>query len=181
MGQCTEFMRAKLDALKDWKGIKYSFDLIKLIKAIKGLTYKFEGHNYHAMALHQVKKSFFGLYQGRDTSDTHYLDKFMTGVSVVEQYGGCIGKDDGAIQDKLSWAGVTATLTSGGTPEQLKDAAKDKCLAIAFLSGANKARYGKLLEDLETDFTKGSNYYPSSVTSAYNLLVNYKNYQRPAS
>jgi hypothetical protein len=75
-------------------------------------------------------------------------------------------------------------VTSGGTPEQLRDATKaatDKCLAITFLSGADKARYVKLLEDLENDFTKGSNYYPTSVTSAYNLLVNYKNYQRPAS
>jgi hypothetical protein len=31
-------MQAKLDALKDRKVIKDSFDLIKLIKAIKGLT-----------------------------------------------------------------------------------------------------------------------------------------------
>jgi hypothetical protein len=41
MGKCTEFMRTKLDVLKDWKGIKDSFDLIKLSKAIKGLTYQF--------------------------------------------------------------------------------------------------------------------------------------------
>jgi hypothetical protein len=54
------------------------------------------------MALHRTKKSFFGMYQGRDTSDAHYLDKFMTHVSVVGQYGGGIGKYDGAIQDKLS-------------------------------------------------------------------------------
>jgi hypothetical protein len=124
MGQCTELMRANINALKDWKGIKESFDLIRLIKAIKGLNYQFEGQKYHAMALHQSKKSFFDLYQGRDTSEAHYLDKFITHVSMVEQYGSCIGKDDGAIQDELGWAGVTVTLTSGGTPEQLKDATK---------------------------------------------------------
>jgi hypothetical protein len=106
MGQCTEFIRTKLDALKDWKGIKDSFDLIRMIKATKGLAYQFEGQKYYAMALHQAKKSFFCLYQGRDTSDAHYLDKFMTRVSVVEQYGGWIGKDDGAIQDELGWAGL---------------------------------------------------------------------------
>jgi hypothetical protein len=32
------------------------------------------------------------------------------------------------------------------------------------------------LEDLENDFTKGTNNYPVSVTSAYNFVVNYKNY-----
>jgi hypothetical protein len=142
MGQCTEFTRANIDALKDWKGIKDIFDLIRLIKAIKGLTYQFDGKKYHAMALHQSKKSLFGPYQGRDTRNAHYLDKFTTLVAVVEKYGGCIGKDDGAIQDELGWAGVTVTLTSGGTPEQLKDAtkaAKDKCLEITFLSGSDKA------------------------------------------
>jgi hypothetical protein len=107
MGQCTVFMRAKLDALKDWKGSKDSFDLIKLIKAIEGFTYHFEKQNYHVMALHQAKKSFFGLYQGRDTSDARYLDNFMTRVLVVDQYGGCIEKNDGAIRDELSWPGVT--------------------------------------------------------------------------
>jgi hypothetical protein len=82
----------------------------------------------------------------------------MTRVLVVEQYGGCIGKDNGVIQDELNWAGVTITLTSGGTPEQVKDAnnvAKYKCLTISFLSGANKARYYKLLEDLQNDYKKG--------------------------
>jgi hypothetical protein len=75
-------------------------------------------------------------------------------------------------------------LTSVGTPEEIRDAtkaAKDKCMAITFLSGADKARYGKLFEDLENDYTKGSNYYPTNATSAYNLLVNYKSFQRPAS
>jgi hypothetical protein len=47
---------------------------------------------------------------------------------------------------------------------------------------ADTTRYGKMLEELENYFTKRSNNYPSTaVTSAYNLLVNYKNYQRPAS
>jgi hypothetical protein len=96
---CTEFMRANLDALKDWKGLQDSFDLIRLINAIKGLPYQLYCQKYHTLALHQSKKSFFGLYQGRDTNNDHYLDNFMTRVSVVEQYGSCIGKDYGAIQD----------------------------------------------------------------------------------
>jgi hypothetical protein len=32
------------------------------------------------------------------------------------------------------------------------------------------------LEDLENDFTKGTNNYPVNATYAYNLVVNYKNY-----
>jgi hypothetical protein len=41
-------------------------------------------------------------------------------------------------------------------------------------------RYGKLVEDIDNDFTKGSKNYPLTVTSSYNLVVNYNNYQRPS-
>jgi hypothetical protein len=55
-------------------------------------------------------------------------------------------------------------------------AAKDKCLSVACLSAADKSRYGKLREDLGNDYTKGSNNLTPNMTSAYNLLVNYKKY-----
>jgi hypothetical protein len=54
--------------------------------------------------------------------------------------------------------------------------ARDKYLTVAYIAAYDKTRYGKLLEDLENDFTKGTNNYLVNVTSAYNLVVNYKNY-----
>jgi hypothetical protein len=59
--------------------------------------------------------------------------------------------------------------------------AKEKYLTVAFLSASDKSRYGKVLEDLENDFMKGTNNYLKTLTSAYNLMVNYKKYQKPAS
>jgi hypothetical protein len=63
MGQCTEFIRAKIYGMKGYRFIKENFDLIKMINAIKGLAYQFEGQKYHAMTLHQAKKSFFNLHK----------------------------------------------------------------------------------------------------------------------
>jgi hypothetical protein len=37
-----------------------------------------------------------------------------------------------------------------------------------------------LLEDLENDYTTGTNNCPVNMTSDYNLIVNSKNYQKPA-
>jgi hypothetical protein len=51
-------MRAKLEGLNGYKTIKDKVDPINLIKAIKGMTYQFEGPQYHSMALHQAKRSF---------------------------------------------------------------------------------------------------------------------------
>jgi hypothetical protein len=42
-GQCTDFMREKLASIEGYETMKCSLHDAALIKAIKGLTYKFEG------------------------------------------------------------------------------------------------------------------------------------------
>jgi hypothetical protein len=59
--------------------------------------------------------------------------------------------------------------------------ARDKCLAVAYLSGADKTHYGRLVEDFENGYSKGNNNYPETLTAAYNLVFNYRNQQRPVS
>ena len=59
-------------------------------------------------------------------------------------------------------------------PEQAAEAAKKKHLGAVMLCGANRGRYGKLVEELWNDFTKRNDYYPEYLTEAYNLLINYK-------
>jgi hypothetical protein len=53
---------------------------------------------------------------------------------------------------------------------QLQDA-EEQVLACAFLLGINKSQYGKLVKDLENDYTQGTNNYPSTLQQAYSLLV----------
>jgi hypothetical protein len=55
---------------------------------------------------------------------------------------------------------------------------RDKYLACALLAGACRHRYGKLIEDLENDYTMANDKYPKSMTEAYNLLVYWKQYPR---
>jgi hypothetical protein len=50
-------------------------------------------------------------------------------------------------------------------------------LATAFVLQCNRRRYGKLLEELENDFTKGHNKYPSDTVKAYQLLNKYKHWK----
>jgi hypothetical protein len=88
LGQCSEYMRAKLEGLDSYEKMKGGFDTIALIKAIKGLTYQFDGQKYHSMALHQAKNRFYNLYQGREMTNAQFLDKFQTCVAIVDQLGG---------------------------------------------------------------------------------------------
>jgi hypothetical protein len=61
LGQCTEYMVAKLKGLPEYNSFNDSVDLIKLLKAIKGLTHHFEGQRYQAMTLNGALTRFYTL------------------------------------------------------------------------------------------------------------------------
>jgi hypothetical protein len=42
LGQCTDYLKAKLGSLHEYTGMKENFDVFALIKSIKGITYMFE-------------------------------------------------------------------------------------------------------------------------------------------
>ena len=56
----------------------------------------------------------------------------------------------------------------------MAEAAKSKYLGFTMLCGADQGRYGKLVEELKHDFTKGNYNYPTNTTEEYNLFINYK-------
>ena len=47
-------------------------------------------------------------------------------------------------------------------------------MAMAFLSGLNRGRYGMLLNNLHNAFRTGHNEYPKTLMVAYDLAINYK-------
>ena len=47
-------------------------------------------------------------------------------------------------------------------------------VAIAFLKGSDQKRYGGLWSELKNNYTRGQDHYPTNLTGAYNLLLNYK-------
>ena len=49
-------------------------------------------------------------------------------------------------------------------------------LDCAFISQTDPRRYRQLKEELENDFTKGSDTYPQDMVKAYQLMNEYKNW-----
>jgi hypothetical protein len=108
LGQCSEYMRAKLEGLDSYEKMKDA-----LIKASKGLTYQFDGQKYHSMALHQANKRFYNLYQGRKMTNAQFLDKFQTCVAIVDQFGGeNLGRDYTAVKSEIEAMGVLDAITA---------------------------------------------------------------------
>jgi hypothetical protein len=51
-------------------------------------------------------------------------------------------------------------MASQGELMDAEEAARERVLACAFLLSSNRARYGKLLKDLENNHTQGMDNYP---------------------
>jgi hypothetical protein len=76
-------------------------------------------------------------------------------VEVTEYCGRAVSKDPGLVDAELV---IAAGFTqANATPDQLhdaEDAARERVLVCAFLTGSDRIRYRKLLEELENDYTQ---------------------------
>ena len=59
---------------------------------------------------------------------------------------------------------------------ELNEQAQEMYLACAFISQADPKRYGRLKEELENDYTKGTDSYPQDMVKAYQLINEYKHW-----
>ena len=85
-----------------------------------------------------------------------------------------LGKEPGLVDVDLEAAGVKPDKATNAQLAMAKVAARECVLAIGLLTGSDCTHYGKLLEDLENDFTQGWDNYPAMVQHAYRLLVHWK-------
>jgi len=75
-----------------------------------------------------------------------------------------------------SYTLIPARASNGAilTQAQRQKLARDKTLAIVFIRGVDPTRYGTLITDLANQFSMGFDNYPTDLTAAYGLVVNYK-------
>ena len=169
--QCTDIMRQKVEATVGYNEISEQANSIELLKIIKTIAFNFQSQKNLPHALHEAKRRFYTLIQTRNMTTQAYLELFQNTVDVIEHTGGSIGIEPGIIK---------AYNRTSGNPEDKPLTTAEQVitqgiyLGTAFILGADRARYGKLVENLENDFLQGRDGYPVTLTGAYNLLTNWK-------
>ena len=174
-GQCSDVMREKLESLDAFDRIKQDFDVLKLLKEIKVINFKFEDQKYPYGSVYFANKRFYNYKQSpEDTNNQHY-DKFNNLVSVVESYGGLLGHESMLLEHDSEYKQL------GDTQKKLREHIdkakarnKEKFLSFCLIAKADQNRYGNLKTELENDFTKGDDRYPKTLSKALHLLTNYK-------
>ena len=161
-------MKAKLTSLDDFETKSRESDCVWILKEIKGITYRFEGQRYIYLSLNNARTSYYAYTQGAEDSISSHLEHFRFLVEVLEHYGDAIGKDPGLLDATAAVSAVTDNAT-----KRLK-IARDRTLALAFLKRAGRCCFGTLWANLENQFSRGKDQYPTALTAAYSLLVNFK-------
>jgi hypothetical protein len=103
-----------------------------------------------------------------------YLDRFQNCIDVIQHCVGSIGNEPAIVNKILITRGTDPNTADQDEIAAAIVVAQEKCLASLFLQGADKGRFGKLIEDLENAYTQGRDSYPKTVQDGHSLLTNWK-------
>ncbi len=149
-GQCSEIMKNELEARKDYAIMTSDQDPILLLKILKSITYNFCNQKYLPASMWQTTKALYNTMQGEDEDLKSFYDRFRNQVTVIENYGGSIGKDkclyeNGEIFKNLS----EAEQKKRENIEEAQERAREKFLDYGLIANCDKKRYGNVGEDLD--------------------------------
>ena len=127
-------MTSKLKSLPMFKDMHIAKDPIKLLKAIKALTFKFDNEKEYEMSLVEAIDKLYQVQQTKDMTNIDFLHKFNNLVDVIEHYGGTIGvhrkitndllaKHIGGVYDETKIYRCSNPASCGG--RKRKDVSKD--------------------------------------------------------
>ena len=173
-GQCSLNVVSKLLSLANLGMWKENGSCHELIKAIQQIMMKYDHQKCpYVTLLRQLK--FFFTYRQRESQDLHtYFEVFQIMKENIDRYGGEFGNQPAYVRalmeaDGLDYDGVHIL----ETVEIYEKKAREKFLATTFLLGGRLDTYGDMITDLENDYLKGHDYFPSSMSEAYHLMANY--------
>jgi len=169
-GQCSDVMRQKAEAHPGFNDVARSGDALGLLQILKNICYHYQVQKHIPHALHEAKRRFYNCHQLRNQSLQAYFEYFQNQVDVIIHIGGEIGLDPAMIK---KWAEELNKQTHEMTDSD-KQKVMDEYLAIAFLNGSDRSRFGSLIDRLQNDYLQGHNGYPRTLTMAYHLLTNWK-------
>jgi hypothetical protein len=141
-----------------------------LLRRVKGLCCRFDAAKQNVRAITMADKAIMLFFQSNKMSNTVYYEEFNACVESVESYGSSIGLSKGLIKSELTVPMANAT---AAMKQQARTTAKEKYLAMLMLDGANAKRFSSLKANLDNDFAKGVDTYPTNRNAVLRLLTSW--------
>ena len=163
LGQCDKAITAKLESIDGYTTQAAQGNCLWLLQHVRATMNQFDSGQYPYVALFQARRRFYNLSQGKKTV-TEYYHAFKTEYDTIGLLHGW------PPLDLESDAGVQPGVTDKSDADT-QAAIHQREVATYFILGTDKNRFGKLQHDLQDNFARGTNQFPTTLTAAYNLLL----------
>ena len=175
-GQCSPTMVDRIEASHDWSVIHQQHNLIELLTLIRQSLYTGATTLNPVHALRDAYNRYQSFQQGTRMSSSDYLSEFKALITTIQQLGGELGMEASHVREQFNNA---ETIMDANNPTEAEEthaqnAASEAFLAVDFLVKSDMKRFGSLLADLENSYTRGVNGYPITLTSSFDMIVNYR-------
>ena len=196
--QCTEAMQAELKGDPSYD--KDALDCVWLVKSIKSIMMSFvEGESRYVSML-EAKTALMGCKQVGKSNDA-YLKEFTLRAEIIEQHDGTIGGDEGLVKEELDKMPGLVKPVKPEKADSADDSvyaaklekytqhvdtyyrelkarrkratkiAREKTLAILFVTNSDKKRYGNMVMRYKQSYVCGRDEYPQTLNEAMRHLV----------
>ena len=83
LGQCTNYLRSRIEEQEKWETTLNERDLLGLLKRVKYLSHKYdEDTEYHHEAYHTILRHYM-LFRKGDYSNSEYKQRFKEKIEVL--------------------------------------------------------------------------------------------------
>jgi hypothetical protein len=158
LDQCSPTVKKRLEADPGFITLEEEDDVAGLLKVLKSMAFATGKIQYEYWTLQKSLKRFVNMTQHNQEDLLKYHQRFCARKDViVEQWG------EFYPPSKVSKKGD-------------KEAANNQLLAVLFISGVDKRRYGKYIDELNNSFLTGKDQYPRDVDTALTQLLHFQDH-----
>lgn len=161
LGQCTLAVKSWLEQGRGLDKLEANRDVVGLLKLLEEMAFSNGGDQDPFLTLVLSLRRLTMIQQGSKEHTAKYYTRLRTAANVL------IGQWGDFYPSKLVKAGTT------------KEEAQDRLIARIFLIGADKSRFGPLLEELNNAYVGGSDRYPKTLEDTQRLLSKYQGPRNP--
>ena len=176
-GQCENPLQEKLKALPQYQDIANRCDAMALLRAIREVTFEHESQRYQAIQVFETNRRLTNIRQKRSESISEYLERLQNLVEQVETNKGTVGFTPAMVDVELARLQPPRDTDTATVDEYAEavSAAKERYLAVVFLSGLAEYRYEQMLRTMDNDYLRGDKQsYPTTLNKAYELATNWR-------
>ena len=170
--QCSQEVRDKLKATREWETVQATQSLDELIRRIEKICVSFDDHKQSVFNLVQSLKTLFLHTQSEKESVEDYARNFRSLWDTVEAFGGSPGIHQGLVNAELKRMGLTNP--TDAQIEAAEDVAVEQVKAALLISGADRRKFGKLKDELANNYLLSMDQYPDTLEKAGRILSNYQ-------